>query len=164
MLARGWTKRSVQQCQNSTLYQWHLHGITLELTSWDQSPHCHAMAIVSSWQWATTLQSGSKQLLYLQSVHKEWLNHFSRYDIQCDVIYCYFQVVFNKFKYIHIGKLITFADLHVHGFATRLDNWPREGISQPAQWGTHEESRNQASPHHSIPSTGNLYFFPSYNS
>ena len=27
MLARGWIKRSVQQCQNSILCQWRLHGI-----------------------------------------------------------------------------------------------------------------------------------------
>ena len=114
----------------------------------------------TKWVEAVALPSKCAQGV-AESLFKVW------HTVWCDII-CYFQVhVMFTFKYCNTFALTTLnalADLYAHGLATCLYNWPREGISQPAQWGTHEESRNQASPHHSIPSTGNLYLFPSYSS
>jgi len=90
MLARGWI-RSHPQRQSSNLFRWSPHGTTLESTLLGQSPHCHTMATVTSWHWVTTSPSGSRQLLYLQSVHKGLLNLFSSYVLCMQVGYYLFQ-------------------------------------------------------------------------
>jgi len=146
MLARGWI-RSHPQRQSSNLFRWSPHGTTLESTLLGQSPHCHTMATVTSWHWVTTSPSGSRQLLYLQSVHKGLLNLFSSYVLYMQVGYYLFQTTA-----LHTVS----ADLHAYGIATSVDNRSRDGIPQPAQWRAHEESWDQTSSDHCIPPTGNI--------